>query len=150
MKSWLWVLLGFVLCFAMFWVSVFWVYGVETRHSNRTGIWWPERGRNLIPPDATDIRLQRDVLDHYACYSIDEKDLVAFLSQRFATGDGGFDVDFARGTVDEKIIGGRIGRLNFLITETTVLYACHASNGGMHRFYHDPATDKTFQSSAYW
>ena len=63
---------------------LFRIYGTETHHASRNSIWWPERGRNLIPPAATDITLQRDLLDHYATYTISEKDLNAFLNERFA------------------------------------------------------------------
>ena len=59
---------------------LFRIYEVDTHHSSRAGIWWPERGRNLIPPTATDITLRRDLLDHYATYTVSEKDLNAFLA----------------------------------------------------------------------
>ena len=45
------------------------------------------RGRSLIPPAATDITPQQDLLDHYATYTISERGLDAFLNERSA-GDG--------------------------------------------------------------
>ena len=44
-------------------LALFWFYGVDSHHENLDSI-WPLRGRNLIPPAATDITLRRDVLDH--------------------------------------------------------------------------------------
>ena len=54
-------------------LTLFWIYGTDTHHANRNSIWWSERGRNLIPPVATDITLRQDFLDHYAIYTISEK-----------------------------------------------------------------------------
>ncbi len=38
----------------VFALGLFWIYGTDTHHGSRNSIWWSERGRNLIPPDATD------------------------------------------------------------------------------------------------
>ena len=68
----------------MFGLALFWIYGTDTHHASRNSIWWTERGRNLIPPEATDITLRQDLLDHYATYKISESDLNKFLNQKFA------------------------------------------------------------------
>ncbi len=82
-----WFFKGCVIILALwvvFALILFRIYGTETHHASRNSIWWSERGRNLIPPAATDITLQQDFLDHYASYTISEKDLNAFLNERFA------------------------------------------------------------------
>ena len=129
---------------------LFRIYGTETHHASRNSIWWPERGRNLIPPAATDITLQRDLLDHYATYTISEKDLNAFLNERFARDGKMIDSFSERSRPTAKQIGNAIGRLGWVVTEKTVVYSYTASNGGGHTYYHDPATGRTYQSSAYW
>ncbi|MFT5301279.1 MAG: hypothetical protein ACI814_002082 [Mariniblastus sp.] len=129
---------------------LFRIYGTETHHASRNSIWWPERGRNLIPPAATDITLQRDLLDHYATYTISEKDLNAFLNERFARDGKMIDSFSERSRPTAKRIGNAIGRLGWVVTEKTVVYSYTASNGGGHTYYHDPATGRTYQSSAYW
>lgn len=129
---------------------LFRIYGVDTHHPSRAGIWWPERGRNLIPPTATDITLQRDLLDHYATYTVSEKDLNAFLDKRFARPGKALDSFSERSPADPNKIGHEIGRLGWVVTEETVVYDYAASNGGLHTYYHDPTTGLTYQSSAYW
>jgi hypothetical protein len=112
-------------------------------------IWWPERGRNLIPPTATDITLRRDLLDHYATCTVSEKDLNAFLDKRFARPGKALDSFSERRPADPNSIGSAIGRLGWVVTEETVVYDYTASNGGLHAYYHDPTTGRTYQSSAY-
>ena len=128
---------------------LFRIYGTETHHASRNSIWWPERGRNLIPPAATDITLQRDLLDHYATYTISEKDLNAFLNERFARDGEMIDSFSERSRPAPRQIGNAIGRLGWVVTEETVVYSYTASNGGGHTYYHDPTTGRTYQSSAY-
>lgn len=129
---------------------LFWIYGTNTEHSSRGSIWWTERGRNLIPPAATDITLQQDFLDHYATYTISEKDLNVFLDSRFTSHGKPVDSFSERRPVDPGRIGQVIGRLGFVVTKDTVVYDYAASNGGVHSYYHDPTTGLTYQSSAYW
>ena len=131
-------------------LSLFWIYGVDTHHANRSGIWWPERGRNLIPPSATDITLRRDLLDHFATYTVLEKDLNAFLDKRFARPGEVLDSFSERSPVDPSNIGKAIGPLGWVMTVDTVVYSYSASNGGAHDYYHDTKTGLTYQSSAYW
>ena len=131
-------------------LTLFRIYGVDTHHANRDSIWWPERGRNLIPPAATDITLQRDLLDHYAIYTISEQDLNAFLDDRFASSGGVIDSFSERANPNPREIGNAIGRLGWVVTKDTVVYDYAASNGGLHTYYHDPTTGRTYQSSAYW
>ena len=129
---------------------LFRIYGVDTHHADRSSIWWPERGRNLIPPAATDITLRRDLLDHYATYIVSEKDLNAFLDKRFARPGEVLDSFSERSPADPKTIGHEIGRLGWVVTGETVVYNYAASNGGLHTYHHDPTTGLTYQSSAYW
>ena len=141
------VILALALVFAG---TLFRIYRVDTHHASRGSIWWPERGRNLIPPTATDITLRRDLLDHYAIYSISEKDLNAFLDKRFARSGEALDSFSERSPANLKNIGNAIGPLGFIVTKDTVGYHYTASNGGLHSYYHDPTTGQTYQSSAYW
>ncbi|MFT5292025.1 MAG: hypothetical protein ACI82F_004110 [Planctomycetota bacterium] len=134
----------------VFALALFWVYGVHTHHASRSSIWWPERGRNLIPTAATDITLRRDVLDHYATYTVSEEDLNAFLDERFARDGVAIDSFSTRRPVDPVEIGHAIGRLGWVVTEEAVRYHFSARNGGGHAYYHDPKTGRTYQSSAYW
>jgi hypothetical protein len=129
---------------------LFWIYGTDTHHSSRSSIWWTERGRNLIPPTATDITLRQDFLDHYATYTVAEKDLNAFLNERFARPGEALDSFSERSPASPKKIGHEIGRLGWVVTADTVVYDYTASNGGLHTYYHDPTTGRTYQSSAYW
>ena len=150
MKLWkklIMIALGVVILVAAMLVRI---YGLETHHQSRQSIWWPERGRNLIPPAATGITLQRDVLDHYAAYTVAESALNAFLNDRFASGGRPLDSYSERSPVDATLVGTAIGRLGWTVTEETVVYEYAASNGGMHRYFHDPTTGRTYQSSAYW
>jgi hypothetical protein len=111
---------------------------------------WPERGRNLIPPTAADITLRRDLLDHYATYTVSEKDLNAFLDKRFARPGKALDSFSERSPANPKKFGNAIGPLGWVVTEDTVMYTYTASNGGAHNYYHDTKTGLTYQSSAYW
>lgn len=141
------VILALPVVFALL---LFRIYGVDTHHASRSSIWWPERGRNLIPPTAADIRLRRDLLDHYATYTVSEKDLNAFLDKRFARPGEALDSFSERSPANTKNIGNAIGPLGFIVTKDTVVYHYTASNGGGHSYYHDPTTGQTYQSSAYW
>ena len=134
----------------VFALVVFRIYGVDTHHANRGSIWWPERCRNLIPPAATDITLRRDLLDHYATYTVSEKDLTAFLDKRFVRLGETLDSFSERSPANPESIGNAIGPLGWVVTESTVVYTCTASNGGAHNYYHDTNTGLTYQSSAYW
>lgn len=131
-------------------LTVYLTYGVDTHHQTRAGIWWPERGRNLIPPTATEITLRRDILDHYATYTILEKDLNAFLDERFARDGEELDSFSTRSSVDPADVGSSIGPLGWIRTNSTVRYSFSASNGASHDYYHDPETGSTYQDSAYW
>jgi hypothetical protein len=131
-------------------LTVFVIYGVDSHHQSRDSIWWPERGRNLIPPAAIDITLQRDLLDHYATYTVSEKDLNSFLDERFARDGETLDSFSTRSRINPTDVGRAIGRLGWVATESTVLYSFSASNGGGHAYYHDPNTGSTYQDSAYW
>ena len=129
---------------------LFRIYGTDTHHASRSSIWWPERGRNLIPPTATDITLRRDLLDHYATYTISERGLRAFLVERFA-GDGeALDSCCERENPPPGNAGDAVGQLGWIMTGNAVVYHCTASNGGVSSFYHDRDSGLTYQSSAYW
>ena len=117
---------------------------------SRISIWWSLRGRNLIPPTATDITLQSDLLDHYATYTISEQDLNTFLNERFARNGKAIDSFSDRSRINLTRIGKPIGRLGWVVTKETVVYDYAASNGGVHTYYHDPNTGRTYESSAYW
>ncbi len=134
----------------VFVLILFRIYGVDTHHASRSSIWWPERGRNLIPPTATDITLRRDLLDHYAIYTVSEKDLNAFLDKRFARPGKALDSFSERRPAAHKEIGNVIAPLGWVVTEETVFYGYSASNGGGHSYYHDTKTGLTYQESAYW
>ena len=129
---------------------VFRTYGTDTHHANRNSIWWPERGRNLIPPTATEITLRRDFLDHYAIYTVSENDLNTFLDKRFARPGEVLDSFSERRPANPATIGNAVGPLGWKVTANTVSYTYAASNGGAHNYYHDTKTGLTYQSSAYW
>ena len=131
-------------------LTLFWIYGTDTQHANRNSIWWSERGRNLIPPAATDITLRQDFLDHYASYRISEADLNDFLNKRFARPGEALDSFSERSPANPEDIGKAIGPLGWVVTDDTVEYTYSASNGGAHHFYHDSKTGLTYQDSAYW
>jgi hypothetical protein len=131
-------------------LTLFSIYGVDSHHENRNSIWWPERGRNLIPPTATDITLQRDLLDHYATYKVAEKDLNAFLDVRFADDGETLDSFGERSSPAPRLIGKAIGPFGWVVTEDTVCYHFTTSNGAASTYYHDPTTGRTYQDSAYW
>ena len=126
----------------VFALILFWIYGTDTHHASRSSIWWTERGRNLIPPTATDITLRQDFLDHYATYTVSTKDLNAFLQ----TLDSGSELTPER----PDTIGKVIGPLGWKAPENTVSATYIAGNGGAHNYYHDPKSGLTYQSSAYW
>ena len=131
-------------------LTLFWIYGTDTHHANRNSIWWTGRGRNLLPPAATDITIRQDLLDHYAIYIISEKDLNAFLDKRFARPGESLNSFSERSPANPETIGKAIGPLGWVVTENTVEYTFSASNGGAHNFYHDSKTGLTYQASAYW
>lgn len=127
---------------------VFRIYGVDTHHASRSGIWWPERGRNLIPPTAADITLRRDLLDHYAIYTVSEKDLNAFLDKRFARPGEVLNSFSERSPAKPETIGKAIGQLGFVVTKDAVVYTYYASNGGGHSYYHDTNPDGLISAPA--
>ncbi len=148
-----WFLRGALLLLALcvvFSLILFRIYGTETHHATRNSIWWSGRGRRLIPPEATGIALHQDLLDHYATYTIREKDLNTFLNERFAYDGETVDSFSERSRAAPEKIGSAIGRLGWTVTEETVVYSYAASNGGVHTYYHDPTSGRTYQSSAYW
>lgn len=140
---------GGITCGVVFGLILFWVYGVDSRHKSRSSIWWPERGRNLIPPTATDIVLRRDLLHHYATYTVPEKDLHAFFLGRFAASNARIDPAKDGRLVNNADVD-QVGPLAWDVTAGTLKYAYSATNGGLHTYYHDPSTGRTYQSSAYW
>ena len=85
-------------------------------HKNRNSI-WPDRGRNLIPPTATAITLQRDLLDHSATYT----DLNDFLDDRFTINGGVLDSLSKRGRPRPNDIGNEIGQPGWDVTKDTVV-----------------------------
>ena len=123
----------------------YWTYGLDTNHDSRAGIWWPEGGRELIPPKAIDITLQRDLLDHRALYRISEQDLEAFL-------DAYFEVSSRRerSPIAPDQVGKVIGPLGWIATKDAVVYSHWTSNGAASTYLHDPVTGLTYQVSAYW
>lgn len=129
---------------------LFWIYGTNTHHASRNSIWWTQRGRSLIPPTARDITLRQDLLDHYAVYTVSERDLNVFLDQRFVGPGETLDSFRERSPARPDLIGKAIGPLGWVVTETTVSYTYYASNGGGHDYYHDTKTGLTYQRSAYW
>jgi len=141
------VILALPVVFALI---LFRIYGVDTHHADRSSIWWPERGRNLIPPTAADITLRRDLLDHYAIYTISEKDLNAFLDRRFARPGKVLDSFSERSPAHADTVGKPVGPLGWVVTENTVSYHYTARNGGGQHYYHDTESGLTYQKSAYW
>ena len=131
-------------------LTLFLIYGTHTKHKSRSTIWWTERGRNLIPPTATEIILRQDFLDHYAIYRVSEKDLNLFLDKRFAYSGTTLDSFNERRPVDSAWIGKTTGPMGWKVPPDTVFYSYAASNGGTHNYYHDTATGLTYQESAYW
>ncbi|MDC0259488.1 hypothetical protein OAK43_04540 [Verrucomicrobiales bacterium] len=121
---------------------LFWTYGTDTHHSSRNTIWWTERGRNLIPPAATDITLRQDFLDHYATYTISTTDLNAFLLT--------LDPDSKLSPDSTGTAGKVIGNLGWIAPKHALSGSYIAGNGGVHSYYHDPKTGLTYQESAYW
>jgi hypothetical protein len=148
-----WLVKGCIVVFALtlvFALILFRIYGTDTRPASRNSIWWTERGRNLIPPTATDITLRQDLLDHYAIYTVSEKDLNAFLDKRFGRPGEVLDSFSERRSANPGTIGNAVGPLGWKVTAKTVSYTYAASNGGAHNYYHDTKTGLTYQSSAYW
>ena len=76
-------------------------------HKNRNSI-WPDRGQNLIPPTATAITLQRDLLDHSATYT----DLNDFLDDRFTINGGVLDSLSKSGRPHPMILGMQSANLD--------------------------------------
>lgn len=150
MKFWKILIVAGVAAIVVLALILFRIYGTDTHHASRGSIWWPERGRNLIPPTATNITLRRDLLDHYAIYTVSEKDLSAFLDKRFARPGEKLDSFSERSPAKPETIGNAIGPLGFVVTMDTVVYTYYASNGGGHVYVHDTNTGRTYQRSAYW
>ena len=123
-----------------------WTFALDTHHDTRDSIWWNDRCRDLIPEAATDITLQRDLLDHRAVYMIREEQLVAFLNERFDV----VDAYAERSQMDPSKIGQPIGDLGWVVTPGSVSYSYAASNGGVSSYFHDPVSLRTYQESAHW
>ena len=134
----------------VFVLILFRTYGVDTKHETRGSIWWPERGRNLIPPTASEITLRRDFLDHDAVYTVTEKELNDFLDQRFSRPGKALNSFSERLPAHSDTIGKVVGPFGWEVTENTVSYTYTASNGGSHNYYHDTKSGLTYQSSVYW
>ena len=134
----------------VFALILFRIYGVDTKHESRGSIWWPERGRNLIPPTASEITLRRDLLNHYALYTVAEKELNAFLDKRFGRPREALSSFSERLPVEAETIGKVMGPFGWEVTADTVSYVYCASNGGAHYYYHDTKSGLTYQISAYW
>lgn len=126
-------------------VTSLWTYGLDTHHESRVSIWWPERGRELIPPGATGITLQRDLLDHRALYTIPEQELEAFLDAHFAV-----ESRRERRPVSPEAVGKVIGPLGWIATKDGFVYSHVSRNGAVSTYYHDTVTGRTYQESAYW
>lgn len=131
-------------------LTLFRIYRADTRHESRGSIWWLERGRNLIPSAAIDITLQRDLLDHRAVYTISEKNLNAFLSERFAGDRTLLDSSSEGSRLPSEETRNAVDRLGWVVAKDEVVYRYAASNGGVHSYYHNPTTGLTYQSSGYW
>ena len=127
-----------------------WIYRVDSHHTSRDSIWWPSRGRSLIPPTATDITLQRDLLDHWARYTVSKEDLNAFLDERFARNGEELDSSSESGGPDRELFMRAFADLGWVWTEEMVSYHYTTSNGAGSTYYHDPTTRLTYQESAYW
>ena len=108
----------------VFALILFRIYGVDTKHESRGSIWWPERGRNLIPPTASEITLRRDFLDHDAVYTVTEKELNDFLDQRFSRPGKALNSFSERLPAHSDTIGKVVGPFGWEVTENTVSYTC--------------------------
>ena len=131
------VFLAFTVVIAL---ALAWFYGLDSHHASRDSI-WPERGRNLIPPTATDITLHRDLLTHWATYTVSEEDLNEFFEA--------FEY-VERTEVDPARVGEAIGRFDWVVTEESVHYHFTTSNGAGQSYTHDPTTGLTYQVAQYW
>ncbi|MEE2940045.1 MAG: hypothetical protein VX460_06650 [Planctomycetota bacterium] len=127
---------------------LFWHYGLDSHHETPDSLYpaLDDRIISLTPPEARDITLQRDVLDHFATYTIEEKDLTSFLDGHFQIEDSFTE----RSLVGSDLVGRAIGRLDWVVPDGCVTYSYAASNGGVSTYYHDPATGSTYQDSAHW
>lgn len=128
----------------------FWVYGLDSHHKSRDSIGWGRRIYSLTPPAARDITLQRDFLDHYAMYTVAEKDLNAFLDSYFGSDGRPLNSFAERSKPRADLIGKLVGPFGWVVTESAVVYSYAASNGGVSTYYHEPATGETYQQSAHW
>lgn len=126
------------------------VFGTDTHHADRSGIWWMGACVGRIPPMATDITLRRDLLDHFTTYTIAEKDLHAFFVDRFPEHAGTLDALAESSPVSSERVGQKVGPFDWVLTENTVSYTFCTSNGAASHFYHDRKTGRTYQESAYW
>lgn len=127
---------------------LFWHYGLDSHHETPGSLSeiLDDRILRLTPPEAREITLQRDFLDHFAIYTIDEKDLTAFIDRYFEVEDSFSERTF----VKNDRVGEAIGRLGWVVPEGCVSYGYAAGNGGVSTYYHDPATGSTYQESAHW
>ena len=140
------VLLGLVVIVGL---GVLRVFILDSSHETTRTI-LPGRTKDLIPPTATEITLQRDLLDHYALYTVTEEDLNAFLDERFSWEGSSIRSFEDRSPVRSDRVGTVIGRLDWLVTEPTVVYSYADRNGAVSTYYHDPTTGRTYQASAHW
>jgi len=123
------VILALIMVLAL---TLFRIYGVDTHHASRGST------------------LRRDLLDHYATYTVSEKDLNAFLDKRFARPGEKLDSFSERSPAKPETVGKAIGPLGWVVTKDTVVYTYYASNGGGHTYVHDTNTGRTYQRSVYW
>lgn len=142
------LLLSSLAAFAIVGGLLFWHYGLDSHHETPASLYpaLDDRIKSLTPPEARDITLQRDFLDHFATYTIDEKDLTAFLDRHFGVEGSLSERSFVRG--DQ--VGRAVGRLDWIVPEGCVEYSYAARNGGVSTYFHDPATGSTYQDSAHW
>ena len=127
---------------------LFWHCGLDSHHDTSESLFpvLDDRIISLTPPEARDIVLQRDFLDHFATYTIDEKDLAAFIDRHFEIEDSFSERSF----VKSERVGKAIGRLDWIVPDGCAWYSYAASNGGVSNDYHDPTTGSTYQDSAHW
>ena len=142
------LLLSSLAAFAIVGGLLFWHYNLDSHHETPASLYpaLDDRIKSLTPPEARDITLQRDFLDHFATYTIDEKDLTAFLDRHFGVEGSLSERSFLRG--DQ--VGRVVGRLDWIVPEGCVEHRYAARNGGVSTYFHDPATGSTYQDSAHW
>ena len=129
--------------------ALYFYYGVDAHYDQQEDI-APDRGRALIPPGATDIRLDRHFpIDHEAWFTVKEKDLNAFFDRHYSRGSD-LDSYSERTPVRKERFEERFGFLDWEWHERIVSYGYFAANGGSQTYVHDPATGRTYHYSVYW